>query len=422
MARSVIMSGGVNPATSTANTTQYWYMIGYPDRNSASGDAEMPIFKSGTLSNLRVQLAANTVNNTTVFTLMIDGVAVNEAMSVATNTTGTFEDTTNSDSITGGSDICLRSVPAGGSTGTFQVSYTSIIYEGTDAATVTTSFFGVSRPTGRSYTTASTTSFFELNGYHDVANTTEANSQYEMRVSGTFKKLSTYIPTNGRTTTTTISLRKGAVSQSLAVSVGNVATGWFEDTTNTVSVVANDLVNWRITTGTGTQSIVIYRVNCEFEFTGSTQMVLAHNQVHVATARNITRYCGFTGYFDIIQTFNDNYRFDLPLNATASKSGIRVSANAIASASTFVLQKNGVDTALSISIGSTTTGWLEDTTNSVALVRGDLLNFRLTTGTGSGSQTITLRSYGVHLDIADAPITATSDAKAIMVSRVVSKN
>lgn len=419
---SIILTGSVNGTTSVANQTSYWNFIGYPDKNASINGIEMPIQKAGSVTKPRIELNANSWTGTGTFTVMKNQVATSLAISAGAGSTGTFEDASATTvSLSAGDDICLRETP-GSATGTVTINYTAILYTGSDDATVTTSFFAANHPSGRTYSTASTNFFVELNGYLDTPQSTESNSQYEMRVSGTFKNLSIYIPSNSRTTNTVIALRKNGVNQSLTKTIGNLASGWFEDLSNSVSVVANDLVNWIITTSTGAQNILIGRINCEFETTNSTQMVLSHSQILAAQSRNITRYMGFTGYFDALSSITNNQRFDFPAtSATAEKMGIRVSANSVASASSLTLQKNGSDTSLVVSIGSTTTGWLEDTTNSVSIVKEDLLNYKLVIGTGSGSQTMTIRSLGVHLVMPATPVVASEVSTKIISDRMLTK-
>lgn len=420
MAKSIILAGCVAPSTQSQNLTEYWTLIGYGDRTTIVANREMPIQKHSILTRFRAQITSNTVSLASELDILIDSTPIAMDISVPANTSGTYETVGAGGTINAGSDISLRVVPGSGSTGTLRITYTSIICEPDDASTVTTSFYGVSHPTSRPYSTASTTYFFELNGYLDVSNTTEAASQYEMRVSGTFKRWSIYVPSNSRTTATTAGLRKNGVNQTSSISVGNLASGWFEDLTNTVSVVANDLICWRLTTGTGTPILSLLRANVEFEMTGVVQMVLMHNQVLGATARNVSRFYAFSGYSDEFGVIGDT-QYDLPVDAVARNLGARIQANSVAAASSIFLQKNGVDTALVVSIPSLGSGWLEDTTNSVTLVAEDLLNYRMQTGGGSGSQTLTLRSIGVHLDMPIPSVTMDVTASSTITNKFITK-
>lgn len=420
MAKSIILAGCVAPSTQAQNVTEYWTMIGYGDRTTIIANREMPIQKHSILTRFRAQITSNGINLATELDVLVNGVAVPFDISVPANTSGTYESLGAGATVNAGDDISLRVVPGSGSTGTLRITYTSIICEPDDAATVTTSFYGVSHPTSRPYSTASTTYFFELNGYLDVSNTTEAISQYEMRVSGTFKRWSIYVPSNSRTTATTAGLRKNGVNQTSSISVGNLASGWFEDLTNTVSVVANDLICWRLTTGTGTPILSLLRANVEFEMTGNVQMILLHNQVLGAVTRNVSRYYAFSGYTDEFG-INGDTQYDLPIDTVARNLGVRVHANSISTASSLFLAKNGVDTALVVSISGLATGWLEDTTNSVTLVAEDLLNYHFVSGVGSGSQTITIKSIGVHLDMPLPSITTNVTASSDIVNKFITK-
>lgn len=420
MARSLLMTGCINSPFSTVNATEYWNVVaGYTEKGTLAY-LEMPIGKNANLSRLRIQLTANTVSLATEFDLLVNSSPIAMDISVPAGASGTFETTLSGGNVVAGNEIVLRSVPGAGSTGTFSLTYTSMIIDPSDSATITTSFFSTLHLSGRSFSTASTTSFFQLNGYFEAANTTENISQQEMRISGNFKRLNVNIATNARTTATSITLRKTAVSQALTVSIGNILTGIFEDLTNSVSVVANDLMNWAIITGTGAQTITVGRVNVEFENTGTTQMVLEHNQILPALARNLNHFFGLTGYSDKLSSMTTPFALDLPYGLTATKLGIRVTANSISSDSSVALQRNLSDTLLSLTIVTLTTGWFEDTGLSTIFKAEDVANFKVFAGAGSGSQTITIRSLSVHFDYIP-PAVATEVSSADIANKFIIK-
>ena len=159
------------------------------------------------------------------------------------------------------------------------------------------------------------------------------------------------------------------------------------DTTHTVSIVDDDLVNFSVLNGTGTSAITWNKLTAEFETTGSPakHIQMGFSQLLGAQARAITRYYAFAGYTDANSTEADA-QIDWPIDGFAAKNlSCNITQNSITpESSTFVLRKNGANSALSVSIPASTTGFIEDITNSVTLVDGDDVNFALVSGTGSG--------------------------------------
>ena len=402
MARSLVISGSINPATSTANTTEYWDLYGYTDKSTNSDYRTGSIYDDGTLSNLKVKLQTNSVPGSgIVFTLMVNGAAVNQTISIPASGTGNFEDTSHTDALGWGDDIVLRAVPD--STGTYQITYTSMIYT-PNTAGQSTSHFKAAHASGRTFATASTTFFEPINGYMDTNNSTvEANTQYKIKQAGSMLGLQAWVSGNSRTTATTIRIRKGGVAQTPSISIGNQATGWFGDEATSFSVAVDDLLNSAIITGTGTQNISVTHITSAIDVANDTKQstYIGQNMIGIAQARNIVRYYAFCGYYSA-QTTEPIVKFDVPVTCVAKNLNIYVSANTVASASSFSLRVNAANSAVSVSIGSTTTGWLQDVTHTVTLLVADQIDYMLASGTGSGSQTMTTRGYGIVLEIPDA--------------------
>lgn len=401
MVKSLVVAGCVNAVASQTDTTNYWNIYGYIDRGTEVS-RERRIYKDGVLSNFQVSITLNSCNADTVFTLRKNGSDGNSTVTVPAGTTGVFKDTTHTDSITSGDLISFKSVPGAGSTGLFNITYGCALFTPTDTS-VCSSNLSYGHIAGRSGLTGASTRYYQaLNGFFDTALTTEATANYKMQISGTFKNMTGYVESNSRTTTTALEFRKGGTSQSLVCSYGSTVTGEQVDTTHTVSVVDNDLVNFSILNGTGTSAIVWNRLTAEFETTASSNLAqslyIGYNQTIGTQARNTTRYYAFCGYFDAL-TAEANTKFKMPVGGfTAKNLSVNVTTNSISSASTFVLRVNGANSALTIPITASTTGWFEDTTHSVTINEGDDLDFALVSGTGSGSQTMTIKTYAVHLE------------------------
>ena len=84
--------------------------------------------KEGTIQDFFVRLTANSINAASTIRIRRNG--VNGALSVSTvaNTSGSYEDTTNSEPISPNNNICVQTVP-GAATGTMTISVFSVTYD-----------------------------------------------------------------------------------------------------------------------------------------------------------------------------------------------------------------------------------------------------------------------------------------------------
>lgn len=404
MAKSLIVAAQVASASSTAGTVGYWTVIGFTDKTTSTTDKEMPINRNGILSKLSIHVNSSSVAGGSVtFTLMKNGSPT--ALTVTTPNPPTaatyYEDLTHTVTVAAGDKFMLKADP-GSTTGTHNIAHVQMLFEPDDIATKTVSFFGGAHGSSRTLSTASTSYFYPITTYLDALTTTENICQIEMRVSGTFKNLAANVLSNARTTDTTITLRKNGADGGLILTYLGTGSqfGYKADTTNSVSVVAGDLICIKIATGSGSGNFNIATFNLEFENTDSpgVHFHMGSNYNLIGQSRNQTLYGTLGGWTDLT-TSETNFKMRLVEGGfTARNLGVRISANAVASASTFLLRKTAADTALVVSIGSTTADWLEDTTHSVALSSGDEINAKFVIGIGSGSQTITWKNWTVYLD------------------------
>jgi hypothetical protein len=427
MVKSILSSGSVSGITTTANTTQYIPIIGNCDVGTNETSARKRVFEAGVVSRFHFSLYANSINNTLVVTLRKNGVDTSMTMSIATTQTGSFEDATHTETVASGDFLVAKTAPAAGSTGIATITYIYCLFTPTDTNQCVSTLC-ISNPTGLAGHTGASTRYYQpTNGWWETTLTTEATAQLKMQYSGTLKNMTTYLFSNSRTTTTTAEIRKGGVSQSLKTTYTSTVAGDQADTTNSVSVVDNDLINFSILNGTGTQATSWGHMSVELRTTGSPALSMYEGwyQNMPTQARNVSKYYSFTGYFDSIAAANEaRCNFNIPdAGFTAKNLGVNVTQNSITpNASTFTLRKNATNTALSVSITASGTGWFEDTTNSASLADGDNVCLGLATGVGSGTQTVTIKHYFVSLEAtsgAPAPVDCTVTGKAIATKQIV---
>lgn len=211
---------------------------------TTEADSQVKFPTAGTLKHLYSEVITNAMPNTTTIRTRKNGADGTQALSIATITTGQFEDTSNTDTIAV-NDLVNTSVTYGVNGGGNLISYgisAKVSFETTDSTGVTTQSLGVQT------VNASVTTYLGLGG-DGGPTTTEANAKALALASLTFSKLSCYVSSNTIAATSTITFRKNGANGNQAVSIGSLATGQISDATNSDSVVSTDTVNLQIVTG-----------------------------------------------------------------------------------------------------------------------------------------------------------------------------
>ena len=335
--------------------------------------------EAGSFGNLRAKILTNAAAAGSTIALRKAGVDTAAAVTIGAGATGVFTD---SDSVSIAAGDLVSYGIANGTGGNLAILYVSVDFTPT-ASKATTAL--VCTGTGN-LTTASTTRYMPIAGRGGLANATEAFDQLTARAAGTLRNLFVRISANARTSTT-YRLRKNTANGSMNVVVGASATGYFEDTTNTDAVAAGDVLDYSVTTGTGTATLTHEMMGSFFDATS------AQDRPHVAangsglsnTTASVTRYTRVEGDLNSFGSTEADVQ-DTVQNCVMSRLMVRVSANT-RTATTVTLRKNGADTAVTLSIGASSTGLFEDTTNSAQFFDDDLASIGWTFGTGTNTLT-----------------------------------
>lgn len=235
----------------------------------------------------------------------------------------------------------------------------------------------------------------------DTLPTTEVVAQSYWGRAGTLRNMHVYIKTNGRSTTSTIYLRVSAADTALAVAIGGGLTGWFSDTSHSVSVSAGNLVNLRMALGTGSGSLTLSRapITCEFEDSGGTGIVysaanrLSNSTISGTTAATLYDYPACQTAPGPNDTGNTRLRFRTA--GTLSRLSINVRSNPRANAVPCVVYSGGVATAVTVSLVSGLTGQITDTTHTGTVVAGDDVQLRYSRPTDAGGGTLNIESVSL---------------------------
>lgn len=187
---------------------------------------------------IAVVIAAPTTNET--LTSRKNSGAGNMTVTLTANTTGLFEDTTNSDSVVSGDTYNFQLV--GTTFLAFTVGYTAVC---------TSTVSEIVGPSGVSVSFNAATRFTQIStGNEATVVTTESAAQCNMPIDGTLSNARLSVTVNTMTSTWTRQLRINGANATQVLSVGAGATGNFEDATHTDFFRVGDLVNFSESGGT----------------------------------------------------------------------------------------------------------------------------------------------------------------------------
>lgn len=382
--------------TFLVNATNYLSIGGLTTAITTEANAQITYRSAGTLANLFADIKTNTVTAASTLRSRKNTANGNQSVSVGSSLTGVFEDTVNSDTVAAADKLNYQVVT--GATGTSMV---IVQFASTFSATTNTVKKHVLN-NGNTFTVASVTVFVPISGTAILTtSTTESTFQYKAKLAGTLTNLQVHVSTNTRPATT-FGSRKNTAAGTLTLSVGASLTGFFEDTTHSDTIASGDLINYTLTTGTGTNSMLVDNIAAEFTTTTGTFFFLAANSNTTGTAINTTQWFGMEGdtQGQVVAEAQDK---NTPRVAfTAGNLQIKVTANLNTATSTLLLRQNSVNSALSASITASTTGFFEDIIDTVNIATTDSINFQITTGATGGNLTYILMSATATPTVAPA--------------------
>ena len=394
--------------TSVAASTTLYINLAANARLSGTVTAETNLqttYRSaGTLSNLYINILTNDRAASTLRTRVNVGNG-NMNVSITGSTTGKFEDTVNTDSVTAADEWNYSlATGAGGTVFTFSTVMTLFA-----ATTNTVSRIGASLET--SYTTASTTFIGPLAGdLQLVASAADSLNGVTYRTAGSLANLFINIKNNARTTTSTLRSRVNSANGNLVISILSGVTGFLEDTVNSDTLSSGNLINYSLTTGTGTESMSVAGVSADFTTTNNQAMYTAASGAGQVVNAGVTTYAHLSGSLRF-NTTESNMILETNLAFTASLLQCNISANTIVLDSTLTLRKNSGPGNQVVTITALTTGIFQDIVNTDSIVATDTLDYEVVTP--STLTSITIRSISL---LGDSTV-----ASAISLNRIERK-
>lgn len=197
---------------------------------------------AGTLKKAFIFVVSNARTTTTNYCVRINGADSAVTIAVTAGATGVFEDTSNTASVASG-DFVNWSIVGGAEITKITTKHLSVSYETTDE------YFNINS-SGKNTTFSSGTTRYAFTGSGlGGLETTESNAQTTCPFAFTASNLGINVNSNAATTDGSCTLYQNGSGSALTVVVTALTTGYYEDTTHTVSVAAADTISYEVITG-----------------------------------------------------------------------------------------------------------------------------------------------------------------------------
>lgn len=248
--------------------------------------------------------------------------------------------------------------------------------------------------------------------------TYERQAQVRHKQAGTFSKLGVYCSANSDTDITHIMLMRNTnlgpalgasgTTGALDAVIPAATTGFFEDITNTDHIDGNQYVTgYRLrTSGSSLLGLLISMVQWTFTSDVDNERCYrlgAVNDSNIDNQADIKFGCmgGISNGSEQAPTTDLPFQLYVPPSGgTLKNAAFKTWSNSCNDDSVLTMRKNGADTALTVTVPAETSGCFEDTDTDVAVVEGDLFNWRISHGPDFGGQ-YTHETYAVDFITAD---------------------
>jgi hypothetical protein len=221
--------------------------------------------------------------------------------------------------------------------------------------------------------------------------TIESYASQIIRAAGTISYLSWGLHA-GIGTALTLTLNKNSVGTALFVSIPSGHSGWFTDSTDDVTVVSQDKLDFATNVATrGAYSPDFYCVSARFDAltgsAGSAQMLATVGPGDFGPAQSPPNYMNFLGLLHDDVTSESQQQFYCLAAGTWQNMAAYLESNSLNGTATFNSRINGSNGTMALSIPDTSmSGYFEDTSDKDSVSAGDYLNYMFsvleTTNTG----------------------------------------
>ncbi len=384
MTQLMMAEGSASPLSMAAATVNYFYFGGMANdsqSNLAEIRRQVTWETPGTFSSAYLNVKSND-RATSTFVSRLNAASTNLAISITSSTTGDFSNLTNIDTIAAGDEVAAK-ISTGSAGTTFNVGAIGVLFSATTNAASRLIAGG-----NLNITTNNGTFFYTPVGPNSTNDATEARRQVKAKTAGTLANFFVYVLTNGRTSATSVGSRVNSLPGGLAVSIGSAATGFFEDTVNSDTLVKNDLICYFVSTGTGAgESFAPSTMAVDLVTTNNSAQYIAGGGIQTFSAAT-AGYVPLAGNMTTDTATEANIYIQAGVAMTASDLGCRVQTNAVTAATTINLRINSSTATQSLSISSSTTGFFDDATNTDVILSTDKINYIVSPGATGTTLTI----------------------------------
>jgi hypothetical protein len=255
------MTYGIPAGTSgmtAAATTWYPPLMGssstvsVPDTTEANSQSLQRV--SGTFKNLSVSVLTNSRTTIGTVTFRKNGSNGNQTIPITAGGTGIFEDVTHTDTVVANDLVNYSYTSGAADTAAISINSFSSEFKTTSTPAGTMQFV-CSKSGSTALTLAAAATRFVAIGGKITVGTTESVSQLTVYDVYTFHDLSINLTTNPVAGASSLTLRQNTADSTLVAPITGATTGWFTDSTHTVTTAANDVINLKLVTGAGSGSI-----------------------------------------------------------------------------------------------------------------------------------------------------------------------
>jgi hypothetical protein len=324
---------------------------------AVEANASVTYRSAGTFSYLSANLASVSTSPAPIH-FRVGGANGNQVLSCTGG--GIFTDVSHTDVITAGTAVDVL-VSGSGTTPTL---YGIEVLFAASSGTVKKLCLGNATT---ALSAASTTTYFPICGaLATSSSTTETNVENKLYVNGTLRNLFGYVSVNTSTNATTLGTRIATANGNCSVSIAGSSTGSFEDifsTTGDSDTVSSSgtIVDYYVTTGTGTVSITFRTIGIELTTTDNSSVVASGGDPSsVSGSGGLNESFAFGG----IALGNTTAQGNPSLTPfTLSELTVNLASNGLNVAPVFALKGNNTYTS-SISVTMSATGFFTDVTHS----------------------------------------------------------
>ena len=262
------------------------------------------------------------------------------------------------------------------------------------------------------YNVPSSTRFVPVNGVSLADGTaTEANAQFKNRAYTSWESLQVYVQANARVNTSTVNNRINGANGSASISIGAGVTGMLTDNTVGDTLAAGDLLCASVVLDTGVENLRITSFGATFKNSSLPKCDVVTQTIGgvARTASATESYATYAGGIRV-RTQTDS-AIPAPYAFKLSNPRIYLSTNTYAANASYKIYKNAT-ASITVTLTAATTGWFEDTTNTIDYAVSDTFYYGLVDGT-SGSATATAAAVTIE-EITSVSVTANTGSYAVI--------